>query len=83
MDEMKKISDGALDQVIGGAKMRVFNTSVDYANVRCGPGKEYLIAYRVHNGDIVYTTGKTKTADGFTWAELEDGFWIVKSLLRK
>lgn len=83
MDEMKKVSDEALENVTGGASRTVYNDSVGYAHVRTGPGKSYESAYDVYNGDTVYTTGayRYNEYDGYVWYQLTDGCWIAGSLI--
>ena len=87
MSENKaKLTDEALDQVVGGAKRYVSNSSAEYANVREDPGLDSDVSYRVYNGTAVYTTGNTYTCDGYTWYEitLEGGGgygWIAGSLI--
>ncbi len=80
-EEMKKISDEALDNVTGGARRTVHNDAVGYAYVRSGPGKDYEVEYKAYNGESVYTTGRVRYADGYDWYQLDDGCWIAGSLI--
>lgn len=81
MSEMKKLNDEVLENVSGGAQRVVNNPSVGYANVRSGPGEGYSVAYKVPNGDCVYTTGYHEKNGGYDWYELTNGCWIAGSLI--
>lgn len=81
MTEMNKLNDAALENVTGGARRKVYNSSRDYANVRNYAGLDYDVAYRVYNGETVYTTGNVRYADGYDWYQLDDGCWIAGSLI--
>ena len=81
-DNVNKINDESLDQVVGGVWRTVRNDSASYANVREWPGlDDDNVAYKVYNGDSVYTTGRVRYADGYDWYELNDGNWIAGSLI--
>jgi uncharacterized protein YraI len=81
MADMNKLNDQALENVTGGARRTVQNSSADHANVRSGPGQDYGVVYRVYNGDSVYTTGYVKYSGGYDWYELDDGNFIAGSLI--
>ena len=82
MTDRNELSDEALEQVVGGARRTVSNSSASYAYVRSYPGLDPdNVEYKVYNGDSVYTTGKTHYADGYTWYQLDDGNWVAGSLI--
>ena len=81
MSDKQKLTDEALETVIGGARRTVHNDSCGYANVRSGPGKGYEVEYRVYNGTDVYTTGSVRYADGYEWYQLDDGNWIAGNVI--
>ena len=81
MTDMNKINDEALENVTGGARRIVHDDARDYANVRTYAGLDYDVAYRVYNGESVYTIGRVKYADGYDWYQLDDGNWIAGSLI--
>ena len=86
MDEKKKkrmLDDELLDNVVGGVKMTVANPNTGYINCREGPGTSYSVVYSLNNGNTVRTTGRTvyNDNDGYTWSELDDGYWVASSLL--
>ncbi len=82
MTDRNELSDEALEQVVGGARRTVSNSAASYANVRSYPGlAPDNVEYRVYNGENVYTTGKTRFADGYMWYQLDDGNWVVGSLI--
>ena len=82
MTDMNKINDEALENVVGGARRIVRNSSASYANVRSYPGLDPdNVEYKVYNGESVYTTGKVRYADGYDWYQLDDGNWIAGSLI--
>ena len=84
---MNTINDEMLENVVGGAARKVYNKSVDYANVRDGAGLKADIIGRVSNGDIIQTTGRHMVKDGYDWYEFEMGAaghptaWIAGSLI--
>ena len=83
--EFNKINDEALENVVGGAKRIVHNDTVPYANVRDAAGLDSNVMFKVPNGADVYTTGRTKTRDGYTWYEIycdeHPNGWIAGSLI--
>ena len=86
MSEINKLSEEALENVIGGAKKVINNSNAGYANVLTGPGLGYNVAHKLVNGTPVETTGNKIKADGYTWYELmsSDGKtigWITGNLL--
>ena len=87
MDEKKKkrmLDDDALDQVVGGATMRVYNPNNNYINCRSGAGSNYSKEYSLKNGSSVYTVDKVyNDEDGYYWSQLDDGNWVPSDLLRK
>lgn len=84
-ENLKKVSDEALENVVGGIRKTVSNTTqgYDYANVRNEPNGQ--IVDRVYNGEFVYTTGRTVKRGGNTWCEVHyDGGgygWVAANLL--
>ena len=86
MDEKKKkrmLDDEALDQVVGGRRMTVANPNAGYINCRQGPGSNFPTGYNLNNGQSVYATSETvyNDSDGYSWTQLEDGYWVASSLL--
>lgn len=88
MEQVYKLSDEALENVCGGKKRYVYNETVNYANVRYGPGFGFDVAYKVYNGDPVYTfendygtEASTVLKDGYNWRLLDTGGWIADSLI--
>lgn len=86
MSEMNRISEEALDEVIGGVTRTVHNDACGYANVRENPGLKSQVAAKIDNGTRVVTTGNKVTKDGYEWYEvtLESGSdyaWIAGSLI--
>ncbi len=82
MTDRNELSDEALEQVVGGARRTVRNSAASYANVRSYPGLDSEnVEYKVYNGESVYTTGRVRYADGYDWYQLDDGNWIVGSLI--
>ena len=82
---MNKINDASLENVSGGAKRIVHNDAVGYANVREAAGLDSDVMFKVPNGTDVYTTGRTKTRDGYVWYEIycneHPNGWIAGSLI--
>ncbi len=86
MNEMNRINEEALEEVVGGALRTVHNDSVPYANVRETPGLHGTVAAKLANGTKVRTTGKTVKKDGYIWYEItlasgSDNAWIAGSLI--
>jgi hypothetical protein len=46
-------------------------------NVRCGPGLEYCVGHKLHNGSHVKLTGKYKNG----WAQVKGGGWVASQWL--
>ncbi len=83
MADMNKISDEALDNVVGGARRIVSNPDASYANVRSGPGTNFSKEYALTNGAVVYTVDKVYSEyDGYYWSQLDDGNWVASHLLK-
>ena len=81
-EEMKKVNEEALEEVVGGKKRQVHNTSVNYANLRESPNGKVI--GRVYNGEWVDTTGAHKFKGDYEWYEVEydgDYYWIAGSLI--
>ena len=77
LKEMNEMTDEELDQVVGGARRTVSNSESSFSFVYSGPNSDpNNLAYKVYNGETVYTTGKTNHVDGYNWYELDDGNWI-------
>lgn len=79
----KKLSDEALNQVVGGVE-RVVNTGDDRnAAIRSIPGLDTEITALLPNGTIVNTTGQYMLADGRDWAEIDYPVkgWIKASII--
>ena len=82
MEMMNKINDAALENVVGGQTRMVWNDTVDYVNVRSGPGTEYRKVYTLRNGLYVDTVRKVfSESDGYYWTQIDDGCWIASHLL--
>ena len=81
MSDMNKLTEEALEQVVGGAKRTVHNDSNSYSYIRSGTGKDYEVVGRVYNGETVYTTGYHEYSGGYDWYELDDGNFIAGSLI--
>ena len=87
MDEKKKkrmLDDELLDNVIGGSRIYASNPDISYVNCHTGPGTNYEIPYRIHNGEHAYATGRTRynEQDGYSWSQLDDGNWVPAHLFR-
>ena len=86
MADFNKISDEALEDVVGGARRYVYNDSADYhyANVRSGPSSTSSKVYTLSNGSEVFTVDKVyNDEDGYYWTQLDDGNWIASHFLKK
>lgn len=86
MENLNKINEEALENVVGGVKRIVHNDAVSYANIREKPGLDSRVFFTVDNGEAVYTTGNKITRDGYTWYEIHlagkyDYGWIAGSLI--
>jgi hypothetical protein len=85
MSNMKNIKDEALENVVGGVKRIVKNSSASYANVRAEAGLNGKVMFKAPNGADVYTTGKTIKKDGYVWYEIacneHPNGWIAGSLI--
>ena len=46
-------------------------------NVRCGPGIEYCVGRKLHNGTHVRLTGRYKNG----WAQIKGGGWVASQWL--
>ncbi|MBP3877921.1 MAG: SH3 domain-containing protein [Lachnospiraceae bacterium] len=82
-NEINKINDEALDQVVGGVKRTVNTGTSQNAAVRAGAGKGYAVIDSLPNGTNVNATGRFRQADGRSWAQIDypiDG-WIAASIL--
>jgi uncharacterized protein YgiM (DUF1202 family) len=85
MAGFEKLSEAALEDVVGGVT-RVVNTHTDKnAAVRANPGLSYQQVASLKNGTRVNTTGETvrNTTDGRIWYQIDspvDG-WIAGSLI--
>ena len=83
MTGMNKLNAEALEQVTGGKLRMVCNDSVDYANVRTGPGTRYSKAYTLRNVTYVDTVRKVfSEEDGYYWTQIDDGCWIASHILQ-
>ena len=83
MEKMSKVNDEALEEVVGGKLMRVANESVNYVNVRSGPGTKFGKEYTLRNGVYVNTVKKVYNEDdGYYWSQIDDGCWIATHLLK-
>ena len=84
-ENMNKINDEALENVVGGATRHVRNSSASYTNIRSAAGHNSSVMFKLPNGAEVYTTGRTITKDGFTWYEIvcneHPNGWIAGSKL--
>ena len=85
MAGFEKLSDNALDRVIGGIKAYVDTGTGSNAVVRSGPGKTYSSVDSLSNGTMVRTTGENveNFEDGRTWYEIYEPIhgWIAGSLI--
>ena len=81
MSDMKKLSDEALENVVGG-RIRVVTNDAG-ANIRSGPGTRYEKLYHLGRGREVDTNGERvyNDADGYDWVQLDDGGWVAAHLL--
>ena len=82
MSDINKINDESLEEVSGGKRRMVKNTSVGYANLRESPNGK--VVGRVYNGEYVNTTGAHKFRGEYDWYEVAydgDIFWIAGSLI--
>ena len=79
------INEEALEQVVGGREVQVYNNAASYTNLRTAPGLSSDVKLKLRNGDWVCTTGGVITKDGYTWYQVyvlgaEDcGGWIAGS----
>lgn len=81
-----KLSDEALEDVIGGVYRTVHNDTVGYANIRHQPGLGGKVAATVDNGTQLFVTGETVKKDGYVWYKVtlasgSDEAWIAGSLI--
>ena len=86
MTDIKKISEEALENVVGGKRVVVHNDAVNYANIRVTPGLNTEVLFTVKNGTELETTGNKISRDGYTWYEVYlagayDYGWISGSLI--
>lgn len=53
--------------------------NVSELNVRSGPGLSYSVVQTLTSGDIIYLSGTTKQADGYTWYQAfpDTNAWIA------
>ena len=80
---MNKISDEALENVIGGTTRTVNTNTSQNAVVRSGAGKAFEQIASLKNGTKVNATGEFIKADGRWWAEVDSPVygWIAASIL--
>ena len=82
LKEMNEMTDEELDQVVGGARRTVSNSESSFSFVYSGPNSDpNNLAYKVYNGETVYTTGYHEEKNGYDWYELEDGNFIRGDLI--
>lgn len=84
MSEVHKLNNAALNQVTGGVRKTVQNTTpgYDYANVRAEPNGTAID--KLYNGEYVYTTGRRVDRGAYTWVEVDyaNGHgWVAENLL--
>jgi SH3-like domain-containing protein len=53
------------------------STNGSRLNIRCGPGLEYCVGGKLHNGSKVRITHKYKYRDGIKWVKLKSGGWVA------
>ena len=77
LKDMTELTDEELDLVVGGVRRTVYNDEGSGVYVYSGPGLDLdKYEFSLHNGDTVYTTGRSVEKDGCCWYELNDGNWI-------
>ena len=74
MENVKKLSEDALEDVVGGKSYTVHNTKTNHISMYKYPGSNSKVLSKLSNGQKLFKTGNTITMDGVTWCEVQIPF---------